>query len=142
MEPQAYEWTCSVCSFTWTLNATAIAPELNRPQALEVLTYPECVNEVYGCMSSDCMIEGYRQFDVEALQSWVTFDQAFAICNHYTGLINPQGMYHYMAIRGVQGDKLWVANSAPGYLGVWDTLSRSQFEAYGPVQIVALYERR
>jgi len=44
----------------------------------------------------------------------------------------------YMAIRGVQGSDLWVANSAPGYYGVGDTLSRSQFNALGPVQIIGI----
>lgn len=141
MQSQAFNWTCSVCAFTWSLNATAIAPDLTRDDALVSLGYPDCVNQTYGCMTSECLVSGYRQFGVDALQSWVTFEQAYALCSRYTGVINPVGMYHYMAIRGVSDGNLWVANSARGYLGVYDVLTRDQFNAFGPVQIVALIER-
>jgi hypothetical protein len=143
MQPQAYEWTCSVASVTWVLQSMQAAyvdvdQYTAREQVLNTLGYPQCVNEVYGAMSSTCLQEGLSQYGLDSQQAWVTFDQAYAICSGTTGLINPVGMYHYMAIRGVSGDSLWVANSAPGYYGVGDTLSRSQFNALSPVQIVAI----
>lgn len=141
MEPQAHDWTCSVCAFTWTANATGIDPTLTRADAGVLIGYPECVNETYGCMSAQCLIDAYATLGVEALQSWVTYEQAYTICERYTGVINPVGMYHFMAIRGVQGSSLWVANSAPGYRGVYDLLDKGAFTALGPVQIIALYER-
>ena len=143
MQPQAYEWTCSIASVTWVLQATDTAYQgvdqyTAREQVLSVLGYPSCVNEVYGAMSSTCLQEGLQAYGLESEQAWVTFDQAYAICSGTTGLINPTGMYHYMAVRGVQGSDLWVANSAEGYRGVYSTLSRSQFNASGPVQIVGI----
>jgi hypothetical protein len=48
-------------------------------------------------------------------------------------------MYHFMAIRGVDYSDtgtLWVANSAPGYRGVYEELTRSQFNSLGPVEII------
>jgi len=130
-----------VASFTWVINATGVDPNLGRDQALEILGYPNCVNETYGCMSADCLIEGYKHFGLNAKQLWATFDQAYSIMASTTGQINPVGMYHYMACRGVDGYEagdLWVANSAPGYLGVYDSLSRGQFNSLGPVQLIYL----
>ena len=143
MHPQAYEWTCSVASVTWVLQSTGTAyTEIDqytaREEVLHALGYPSCVNETYGAMSSTCLQDGLEQYGLESEQAWVTFDQAYAICSGTTGLINPVGMYHYMAIRGVSGDSLSVANSAEGYCGIWSTLSRAQFNALGPVQVIAL----
>lgn len=39
--------------------------------------------------------------------------------------------YHHVAVRGVQGDTIWLANSAPGYASVWENLSRSDYQRLG-----------
>ena len=138
MEPQALSWTCSIASFTWVINSTGTDPNLTRDRAAEIIGYPDCVNETYGCMSTQCLINAYAQFGLYAHQAWVTYDQAFAIMSQCTGQINPIGMYHYMAIRGAKDGALWVANSAQGYMGVYDKLYREQFNDLGPVQLVYL----
>jgi len=141
MEPQVYNWTCSIASFTWVINATGTDPNFTRQQAMELIGYPNCVNETYGLMSADCLIRAYSDFDLEAKQAWVTFDQAYSVMSNHTGQINPVGMYHFMAMRGTDhldmGD-LWVANSAPGYRGIYDTMTRDQFNSLGPVQLIYL----
>jgi hypothetical protein len=38
----------------------------------------------------------------------------------------------------VQGSNLWVANSAPGYMGIWDSLSREDFNRLGGFNVVWL----
>ncbi|HEY7419298.1 MAG TPA: hypothetical protein VH593_29210 [Ktedonobacteraceae bacterium] len=141
MAPQQYSWTCSVASFTWVINSTGVDPNLTRDQALQLIGYPNCVNETYGLMSSDCLVAAYNYYGLDARVEWVTYDQAYSIMSGHTGQINPLGMYHFMAIRGVDGynpGDLWVANSAQGYMGVWDSLNRSQFNALGPVKIIYL----
>jgi len=137
MQPQTYNWTCSVASFTWVINATGTA-ELDRATAGQIIGYPRCVNETYGCMSAQCLIDAYAHFGLESYQAWVTFDQAYAIAQHTTGQLNGMGWYHFVALRGVTGGQLWIANSAPGYRDVGDTLSRAQFEALGPFQAIYL----
>jgi hypothetical protein len=137
MAPQANSWTCSVCAYTWVINATGIDDSLTRDQALSIIGYPECVNETYGLMSAQCMINAFAFYDLVARQVWVTYDEAYAIMQQTTGVINPLGMYHFMGMRGVDG-QLYVANSAPGYRGIWDNLSRDQFNALGPVQLIYL----
>lgn len=143
MAPQLYSWTCSICSTTWVMQALGIIdPNFDQYAARDevgaIIGYPNCVNETYGCMSADCLIAAFKYFGLEARQAWVTFDQAYAIANNTTGIINPIGMYHFMAIRGTRNGDIWVANSAPGYDGVWDNLTRSAFNNLGPVQVIYL----
>lgn len=146
MPGQYYDWTCSVCSTTWVLQATGTAytdsdTYAARDEVGSRMGYPTCVNKTYGCMSSQCVIDCFASYGLRSAQAWVTFDQAYAIMSHTTGVINPQGMYHFMACRGVDYSdypQLWVANSAQGYKGVYDTMTRDQFNSLGPVQIIYL----
>lgn len=137
MAPQYYDWTCSVCSITWVLNAIG-KTELTREEVGATMGYPHCVNETYGCMSTKCVKDTFDWYDVYTAQAYVTFDQAYAIASQTTGTINPQAMYHFMGIRGVKNGNLWVANSAQSYCGIWDEMNRSQFNSLGPVELVYL----
>jgi len=147
MPRQAYDWTCSICSITWVLQATDTAYrdwEITsaRYAVGERMGYPNCVNPTYGCMSNECVLDTLASYGLIARQAYLTFDQAYAIAATNTGTINPQGMYHFMGIRGQSGADIWVANSAtPGYMGVYDTLSRSQFNALGPVSLIYVESR-
>lgn len=147
MPLQQYNWTCSVCSLTWVLQSsgTAYVGEdvyAAREQVGQVLGYPNCVNETYGCMSAQCVVNAFRAYGLAAIASSVTFDTAYAICRQTTGVINPHGMYHFMAVRGTDGVEpgdIWVANSAsPSYYGVGDSLTRDKFNALGPVTLIYL----
>ena len=128
-------------SYQWVIQATQIDPELTYDEALNLIGYPNCVNPTYGLMSAQCMIDAFAKLDLPSIQKWVTYDEAYAICRTNTGVINPVGMYHFMAIRGIDGvagGELWVANSAPGYCGIWDSISRNSFNQLGPVQLIYL----
>jgi hypothetical protein len=109
---------------------------MSRETATAIIGYPDCVNETYGLMSADCMIKAFEKEGLVAKQAWVTFEQAYSICQQYTGVINPIGQYHFMGIRGVESSTIWVANSAQGYMGVWDNLDYERFIALGPVQVI------
>jgi hypothetical protein len=136
MDRQTYNWTCSVCSFAWTLDASG--NPIDRTTAGQLIGYPNCVNETYGCMSSECLVNAYYAEGYIARQAWVTFNEAYAISGEYTGCINPIGMNHYMALRGQSNGDIWVANSAPSYQGVYDILTRDKFNQLGPVQVIYL----
>lgn len=146
MPGQAYNWTCSVCSTTWVLQATGTAYQDSdiydaRYAVGERMGYPSCVNQTYGCMSPQCVIDTLASYGLVAKQAYVTFDQALAIARTNTGVINPQGMYHFMGLRGTSGSDIWVANSAQGYDGVWDNLTRERFNALGPVSVIYVESR-
>jgi len=143
MPGQAYDWTCSVCSSTWVIQATGTAyTDMDiydaRYAVGERMGYPSCVNPTYGCMSAQCAIDVLESYGLKVRAEFVTFDQAWTVMSNTTGLINLQGMYHFMGCRGVTSDSLWVANSAQGYRGVYDHLTRSQFNSLGPVQLFAI----
>lgn len=140
MSPQMQSWTCSICSFDWVCRAIGIP--MDREQAAEIIGYPECVNETYGLMSADCMVKAFEKVGIVAVQKWVTFEEAFSICQHYTGVINPIGMYHFMGIRGTEASTIWVANSAQGYRGIWDNLDVGSFNGLGPVQVIYAESRQ
>ena len=138
MDPQTYSWTCSVCTFTWCIQSTGIDPSLDRQDAGAIIGYPGCVNETYGLMNSQCLIDAFGQYNLVARELWTSYDEAYAVASKYTGGISPSGMYHWMAIRGVSGSDIWVANSARGYRGVYDTLSRAQYNNLGPTKLIYL----
>jgi hypothetical protein len=87
------------------------------------------------------MINAFAHYGLQSREIWTTFDEAYAIMRVSTGVINPTGMYHFMGIRGVDGYEagdLWVANSAPGYKGIYDGLTRQQFNNLGPTKLIVL----
>jgi hypothetical protein len=126
---------------TWVLQATATAYQDSdiydaRYAVGTEMGYPSCVNESYGLMSQQCLVDEFMRHGLIAHQAWLTFDQAYALARTNTGTINPTGQYHVMALRGTSGADIAVANSAEGYMGVYSTLSRDQFNALGPVSVV------
>lgn len=138
MAPQTYNWTCSVASTTWLLQATGLDPDVTRLEVGESIGYPGCVNSYNGLESVDCILRVLRSYGVRAREEWVGFDHAFAIADGTGGILNGKSWYHFVGLRGQSAGDLWVANSARGYRGVYDTLSRAQFGALGPFRVIYL----
>jgi hypothetical protein len=142
MQPQLTDWTCSACSLDWTLRATALDPNSTRPKTIAYIGYPDQINPTYGLMDgSGSALQGVlNQYGQASLHDWLDFDAVYALAQQTTGMMSGMAWYHWVALRGVQGSNLWIANSAPGYKGVWDTLSREDFARLGPFSVVWLTE--
>jgi hypothetical protein len=140
MPPQVYDWTCSACSLNWVLRATGVAPGHTREQAVQEIGYPDQINPAYGLMdaSGSALRSVFADYGLETRQAWLTFDQVWAGASTTTGQMSGGVWYHWVAIRGTSGPDLWIANSAPGYRGVADILTREQFAALGPFSVVYL----
>jgi hypothetical protein len=140
MSPQVYDWTCSACSLNWVLRATGTAPAHTREEAVDQIGYPDNINPTYGLMDAagSALRRVYADHGLESRQAWLTFDQVWAGANSTTGQMSGGVWYHWVAIRGTRGPDLWIANSAPGYKGVADILTREQFAALGPFSVVYL----
>jgi hypothetical protein len=140
MSPQIYDWTCSACSLNWVLRATGVAPGHTREQAIEEIGYPNNVNPTYGLMdaSGSALRRVFADYGLDTRQAWLTFDQVYAGAGQTTGQMSGGAWYHWVAIRGTSGANIWIANSAPGYKGVADILTREQFAALGPFSVVYL----
>jgi hypothetical protein len=65
--------------------------------------------------------------------AWMgSFDQLYDLAATRAPLqLSGAAYYHHVAVRGVQGDRIWIAQSAPGYRNVWDTIDRGQYAALG-----------
>src|SRR4030095_4229419 len=122
MAPQARAWTCAACALDWVLRATGLDPYSTRDQVVRAIGYPHNINEAYGLMDAggSALRDVYALYEQATEQGWLGFDDVYALAQHTTGQISGMAYYHWVAIRGVTGDALWIANSAPGYKGIYD----------------------
>lgn len=144
MEPQQADWTCAACSLDWVMRATELEPGYNRVRAVNEIGYPEQINPQVGLTNVDgpgqALRDVYESYGQPTAQDWLNFDEAYSVASEFTGQMSGSNWYHWVAIRGVQGNNLWIANSAPGYMGIWDVLSRYDFERLGPFNVVWLVD--
>ena len=140
MVPQIAEWTCSACALDWVMRAAIIEPNYDRIWAVLEIGYPANINPQYGLMdaSGGALMDVYAAHGQQTRHAYLNFDQVYAAVQRTTGQMSGGAWYHWVALRGVLGDDLWIANSAPGYKGVWDILSREDFNRLGPFSVVLL----
>lgn len=140
MPPQVYSWTCSACALDWVIGAAGLAIGHTRASAIAEIGYPDNINPTYGLMdaSGSALSEALEDYGQETAQSWLDFDTVYELAQGTTGMMSGAAWYHWVALRGVQGPNLWIANSAPGYKGVYDVLSRGDFERLGGFSVVWL----
>jgi len=112
----------------------------SRETTVYEIGYPNNINPQVGLTNANgsalqAVLEAYGR---ESSQSWLDFDTAYEIAQGTTGMLSGAAWYHWVGLRGIQGSNLWVANSAPGYKGVYDTLSRDDFNRLGGFSVVWL----
>jgi hypothetical protein len=144
MPGQLYDWSCSACALEWVMRSTGlITPSdiyASRESVVYEIGYPDNINSTYGLMNADgsalqAVLENHGQ---ESAQSWLDFDTVYDLAQGTTGMLSGAAWYHWVALRGVQGDTIWIANSAPGYQSVWSNLSRSDWDRLGGFSVVWL----
>jgi len=138
MPRQMYNWTCSACATSWCLRACGAEPNCYEQCGVELIGYPQNINATYGLMdSSGSAIRAvFDSYGIPTSQGWLTFDQAWTIFSTTFGCMSGGAWYHWVGVRGTTPDTIWIANSAPGYDGVYDNLSRSDFNRLGPFSVV------
>jgi hypothetical protein len=140
MAPQVYDWTCSACSLDWLLRSTGADPNSNREKVTYEIGYTENINPTYGLMdgSGAQLRRVLAEFGLASNQGWLDFESAYAVASLVPGMMSGSRWYHWVAVRGVLGNNLWIANSAPGYKGVWDILSAYDYNRLGGFSVVWL----
>jgi hypothetical protein len=140
MTHQENGWICSVCALDWVLRATKVAPDHTRTKGLDEIGYPQNVNEAVGLTNANgqALRSVYTAYGLNTTQGWLTFDDVYAAAGETTGQMSGAKWNHWVAIRGRDGDNLWIANSASGYQGVNESLSRDDFNRLGPFSVVLL----
>lgn len=140
--PQLYSWTCSSASLDWVMRSTGIAPDYGRYRSAMEIGYPEQINAEQGLTNvngpGQALQDVLAQYGEDSAQAWLSFEEVFERTQTNTGMIAGVRWYHWVALRGTMGGHLWIANSAPGYKGIWDLLSRADFERLGPFNTIFL----
>lgn len=136
---QLYDWTCSACATEWTERAFGAARSddvyANREAVVYHIGYPSDISSALGLHDgSGLQLQRVLQehAGLETQQGWLSFDEAYAIYSQGIGLGSGQEYYHWVAFRGTTGANLWIANSAEGYRGIYDQLSRYDYDRLGP----------
>lgn len=138
--PQTLDWTCSACSLAWLNRAMQIDVATDEMSAVAYIGNPQNINATYGLMdgSGARLVQCLREQGVAAVNGWWTFAQAAELALHMGLLIGGVGWYHWVGVRGVTDDgALWLANSAPGWMGIGDALDASDWDYLGPFAVVA-----
>jgi hypothetical protein len=139
MEPQLTDWSCSACALDWVLVATGKRGTDRYLTTMEI-GYTENINPTYGLMDGSG-VELQRvlgEYGHATQQGWLDFDSVYALARETTGMLSGSAMYHWMSLRGIEGTNIWVANSAPGYKGIYSILSRDDFYRLGGWSVVWL----
>ena len=139
MPPQVKNWTCSICSTDWLLRATGLNPNSNREQVCAQIGYPSCVDEYSGLKDTECLQDVIEQYGVPTNIEWPSWERALEIASSTAFILDSLTMYHFMAGRGLTGGGgLWIANSASGYMGVYETIDQYQWNRLQPWKFVVL----
>ena len=140
---QVYDWTCSACSLDWLLRALGHYDShdvyASRERTVQQIGYPANINETYGLMDgSGAQLQRVllNDWGQDSHQGWLTFDHAYSTFAQTPGMMSGGAWYHWVGVRGTADGALHIANSAPGYMGVWDVLSREDFNRLGPFSCV------
>lgn len=112
----------------------------SRESTTYEIGYPHNINATYGLMNSSgaALRAVLDNYGVASDQGWLDFDTAYGIAASTPGMMSGAAYYHWVGIRGVQGDTIWVANSAPGYKGIYDNIGRNDFSRLGAFSVVWL----
>jgi hypothetical protein len=124
----------------WIQRATGLRDDASEISAIQEIGYPDNINGTYGLMNGSG-VELQRvlsEYNQPTRQKWLTFDEVYAGAGVTTGMMGGGNWYHWVAVRGVSNNNLWIANSAPGWKGINEILSRDDFNRLGPFSVVYL----
>jgi hypothetical protein len=112
----------------------------SRETTVYEIGYPNNISPDIGLhdASGSALQAVLEQYGRESSQSWLDFDTTYELAQGTTGLMSGAAWYHWTGIRGVDAGCIWVANSAPGYKGVVDHVSRDDFARLGGFSVVWL----
>jgi len=142
---QNHDWDCSEESIRWCLYAWGRTPDDGWMEASMIDA--GVVDPSVGCTDSSgaglarWVNDEYGEFGfVASNQPGVTFDQVRDEADRHVHplAMGGGGWYHWSGVRGWDAllDRLLLANPAPGWKGVYQTLDRDQFARLGPFSLV------
>jgi hypothetical protein len=133
---QTGAWQCSAASTAWMLRSLGFPH--SQDDVVELLG-PNHINSDLGLLLGD----GRGLAGVLASvglagrnQQTVTFDEVLLMAGRLPVVMGGAAYYHWVGVRGRYGDELQLANPAPGWRKVYQTMTRAQFGELGPFAAV------
>lgn len=139
---QAEDWTCAVHTATWMLQATGHDVSFSEVKSHMLSTGR--VTSAYGLSDANGpgLAQTLRDFADGAPEiqnrGIVSFNDVAARAGHMAVGIGGRSWYHWSAVRGYDEgrDVLLLANSANGWQGVYQEMTRGQFANLGAMAMV------
>ena len=129
---QAYDWDCSAAATAWMGRATGwswqetdVAYEFVRAGIATPRT---------GLLDGTGagIVRWLSEQPYPASNQRVTFDQVRELVGECPCIIGSTAWYHWSGVRGVSdAGLLLLANSAPGWAGIWQTMDQTRFDTFG-----------
>jgi hypothetical protein len=137
---QSADWTCSACSLAWLNCSLFIDVATDEWSAVNYIGTPTHINSEWGLMdgSGSRLAECLTEQGAAAFTGWLDWYDAYQLASRMPLLIGGQAWYHWVGVRGVDGNDLAIANPAPGWMGVYDLLSQTNWNELGPFAVVAV----
>ena len=136
-------WSCAPTSTRWALSSWGRSPSEqwleNSMLAEGVVSTEHGLMNASGAELARWIDRHYGEFGyLGSNDGNVDFhDVVQEVAAHgYPLLLGGRGWYHWSGCRGFDGTKLLLANPAPGWKGVTQTMSFEQFEYLGPFSLV------
>lgn len=142
---QQHDWDCSQESICWALHAWGRTPD--EAWMEQSMIAAGVISPSLGCMDASgaglarWVNDEYAEFGYWAENDGsVSFDDvvAEARTHKHPLAIGGRAFYHWVGVRGYDAvmDRILLANPAPGYKGVYQTLTRQQFANLGAFSLV------
>ncbi len=131
---QTDSWSCSIASAAWMLHSIGLGESYLNLEGLAVaaglVSEQDGLEVGSGGLLADWLGAHYglstdHQFPI----SW---DWLLAHAGMQPIAIGSGSLYHWVAVSDAVGETLLLANPAPGYKGLWDTMTEAQFNAWAP----------
>jgi hypothetical protein len=132
---QTGPWQCSAASTAWVLRSLGHA---HLQDDVVALLGPGHINAELGLLFGDGrgLAALLRAVGLTAAHGPVGFDDVLAMAGRRPVAMGGAAFYHWVGVRGRDGDTLLLANPGPGWRGIQQTLTRAEFAALGPFAAV------
>lgn len=127
---QTGDWQCSAASSAWVLRSVGIS--WGQDDVVNWLG-PRNITPESGLQeSSGRMLAAlFREHGLEADFGPITWERAIELAGRQPFCMGGRGWYHWSAVRGTDGQRLFLANPAPSWRGVGQEMDRAEWDAFG-----------
>jgi hypothetical protein len=137
---QTGSWQCSAASTAWVLQSLGYAH--SQDDVVELLGSSQIDPQV-GLHFGDGrgLVALLQSLGLTARNAFVSFDDVLAMAGHRPVAMGGAAFYHWVGVRGHDGETLALANPGPGWRGIHQSLTRAEFAALGPFAAVWVEEQ-